>query len=203
MDLEDLIEKVEKIKMVYRILILLGTILLLGGLFIWFVYLPKTDEIAKIQKNNTRLIQQITEAKQKTKNLDKFEEDVALVEEQYKEALALLPKKEEIPSLLRNITELGITSNLAFNSFDPGKENDLDMYTEIPVSIQVEGRYHNALLFFDRVGKMKRIVNIQNVSMSPVKDTAELNVSCQAVTYKFKEDSGERSETKKTTKRKR
>ena len=61
------------------------------------------------------------------------------------------------------------------------------MYTQIPVSIQVTGKYHDVLMFFDRVGKLKRIVNIQNVTMSPAGDSSNLNVSCKAVTYKFKE----------------
>ena len=187
MDSAELIEKIEKIKWVYRILILVGTLFLLGGLYFWLVYVPKTDEIAKIRKQNTGLSRKINEAKQKTKNLVKFEADVAQVEAQYKEALTLLPKKEEIPSLLRNITELGTTSNLKFNSFSPSKGAAGEMYTEIPVSIQIKGRYHDVLLFFDRVGKMKRIVNVKNVSMSPTGATTDLSVTCQAVTYKFNE----------------
>jgi len=187
MDLDNLIEKIEKIKVIYRILILVGTVLLLGGLFIWLIYIPKNEEIAKINKTNAELSRKINEAKQKTKDLEKFEADVAQVENQFKEALTLLPKKEEIPSLLTTITELGMSSNLEFSSFSPSKGNDERMYTEIPVSIQIKGKYHDVLLFFDRVGKMKRIVNIQNVSMSPVKETSSLDVKCQAVTYKFKE----------------
>ena len=187
MDSAEFIEKVEKIKMVYRILILVGTVVLLGGIFVWLVYLPKTEQIEKIQKNNAQLNARITEAKQKTDNIEKFEADVAQVEEQYKEALTLLPKKEEIPSLLVNITELGTTSNLYFSSFSPAKGPDVHMYTEIPVSIAIKGRYHDVLLFFDRVGKMKRIVNIQNVSMAPTGDNTDLNVTCRAITYKFKE----------------
>ena len=202
MDLAVFIEKVEKIKMPYRILILVGTLLLLGGLFVLLVYMPKTDEIANITKQNTDLNRKISEARQKTKNLDKFETDVAQVEAQYNEALTLLPKKEEIPSLLVDITELGVSSNLVFNSFKPSKGASQKMYTEIPVSLQIAGRYHDVLLFFDRVGKMKRIVNINNVSMSPEKDTATLNIQCQAVTYKFQEDGGKSigTKTRKKTK---
>ena len=187
MDSADFIEKIEKIKMPYRILILVGTVVLLGVVFIFLGYMPKTEEISKTTKSNAELSRRINEAKQKTKDLDKFEADVAQVESQYNEALTLLPKTEEIPSLLTNITELGTTSNLEFSFFSPGKGKDEQMYSELPVSIQVQGKYHDVLLFFDRVGKMKRIVNIKNVSMSPQRETTELSVKCQAVTYKFKE----------------
>ncbi len=187
MDTEVFIEKVEKIKMLYRILILAGIVILFVGLFVLLIYVPKTEKIEKLEKSNSALNAEIAKAKQKAANKEQFEADVVLAEEQYKEALTLLPKKKEIPSLLVNITELGTTSNLEFKSFSPGKGPDEHMYTEIPVSIQVTGKYHDILLFFDRVAKMKRIVNIQNVSMSPSGDTSTLNVNCKAVTYKFKE----------------
>jgi len=186
----DLFGKIEKIKMVYRILILVGTVLILGGLFIWLVYIPKTEEIAKISKQNTALRQKIGEAKNKAQDLPKFRTDQVQVDAQFQEALTLLPKKEEIPSLLRNITELGENSNLEFKVFSPKKGASKDFFMEIPVSIQVAGKYHDGLLFFDRVGKMKRIVNIQDVSMSPMGDSAMLNVNCKAITYRFVEKGG-------------
>ena len=121
MDTAEFIEKVEKIKMIYRILILIGTILLFVILFVWLVYLPKTEGIEKLSKSNAQLNAEISKAKQKAANKEQFEADVAMAEEQYKEALTLLPKTEEIPSLLVNITELGTTSNLEFKSFAPHK----------------------------------------------------------------------------------
>ena len=185
MDTAELIEKIEKIKFIYRILIFVVTLSLLCGLYLWLVHIPKSEEIAKFEKKNKGLVAQITEAKQKTKNLAKFEEDMEQVKSQYEEALTLLPKKEEIPSLLRNITELGTSSNLEFSSFAPKTGTQEHMYTQISAKIAIKGRYHDVLLFFDRVGKMKRIVNIKNVTMSPDGDSGDLTVKCKAVTYKF------------------
>ena len=68
-------EKIEKIEMVYRVLILVGTVVLLGVLFIWLVYIPETEEIAQISDQNTALKQKISEVEAKTKNLARFEAD--------------------------------------------------------------------------------------------------------------------------------
>jgi len=55
------------------------------------------------------------------------------------------------------------------------------------VSIQVTGNYHDVAVFFDKVGRMKRIVNIINVSMQPEKSLSTmLNTKCTAITYRFK-----------------
>ncbi|MDY6973625.1 MAG: type 4a pilus biogenesis protein PilO [Thermodesulfobacteriota bacterium] len=193
-----LVEKIEKIKMIYRVLILAGTLAVLGGIFISLVYIPKMEQIEKVSKEINGLRLKINQAKIKTRDLAKFEAEEAEVDAQFQMALELLPKEREIPSLLRNITQLGIDSNLEFHLFSPKKEIPRDFYIEIPVSIQVTGRYHDVAIFFDKVGRMKRIVNILGVSMRPAGgDSAELNTQCTAVTYRFKEKTGERKGKRK------
>jgi type IV pilus assembly protein PilO len=187
MELEHLFERVEKIKMPVRIMIFAVTLALLGSVFIWVIYLPKTDEISRLDKDIERLSQRLNQAKIKAKNLEKFEKDYAEVDLQFQEALKLLPNKKEIPSLLKNVTQLGTDSQLEFRLFNPQNERPRDFIMEIPVSIEVSGTYHNVALFFDRVGRMERIVNILNVSMQPVAPrSTTLITKCDAVTYRFK-----------------
>jgi type IV pilus assembly protein PilO len=184
-----LFEKVEKIKMPIRIAIFLGTIVLLAGLFVWFIYLPKTEEIAQTRAEIAKLQQKLNQAIVRAKALKKFEAEYAEVDAQFQEALKLLPNTKEIPSLLKAITQLGTDSQLEFLLFSPQRERPQDFFMEIPVSIEVSGTYHNVAVFFDKVGQMERIVNILNVSMSPQKDrSTTLTTKCDAVTYRFKGD---------------
>ncbi|MBN2124570.1 MAG: type 4a pilus biogenesis protein PilO [Deltaproteobacteria bacterium] len=186
-------EKVEKIKMSVRILILIGTIVVLAGLFAWFVYLPKTDEISKTRNEIANLQQQLRRAQIRAKRLEEFEAEFVKVEAQFNEALKLLPDKKEIPSLLKSIDTLGKSSELEFTLFQPKGEVKKDFYIEIPVSLEVSGNYHNVAVFFDRVGQLERIVNILDVSMKPEKElSTKLLVSCNAVTYMFEGESHEK-----------
>lgn len=184
-------EKVEKIKKVYRLLIFAGTIVLLGGIFAFMVYFPKTEQIDRVSGEISRLDKEISQAKRTVKTLAKFEADFAKVEAEFQEALMLLPNAREIPSLLKTITDLGNDSNLEFRLFSPKKEIARDFFIEIPVSIQVSGRYHDVATFFYKVGQMKRIVNILDVSMNPEKTLSTmLNTKCTAITYRFKGKTG-------------
>ena len=186
---ESLIERVEKIKMSYRILILLATFLLIGSVFVFLVYLPKAEKISKTTKEIEALQKQINKAKITVKDLAKLEKEEAQIDAQFKEALKLLPNEREIPSLLRNVTELGNQSNLKFRLFRPVNERARDFFIEIPVSVEVSGKYHNVAVFFDRVGRMKRIMNILNVTMVPEKPlSTTLKTTCEAVTFRFKGD---------------
>lgn len=202
MDTTALFEQVEKIKMPYRVLIFVGTIAILTGLFIYFLYLPKADEIEKTNRGIATLKQRLNRAKIRAKNLNKFEQEFALVDGQFQEALNLLPNEKEIPSLLRNITQLGSDAALEFQLFSPRKERPGDFYMEIPVALVVSGSYHSVAVFFDKVGQMERIVNILNVNMKPVKPrSTKLITTCDAVTYRFKGEGDVQATKKKKRKR--
>jgi type IV pilus assembly protein PilO len=99
-----------------------------------------------------------------------------------------LPTTSEIPNLLKSITKLGNDSNLEFLLFSPDRQVPRDFFVEIPVNIEVQGVYHDVAMFFDKVGKLDRIVNVIDVTMAPVKSMdVMLKTSCKAVTYRFKE----------------
>jgi len=188
-DLNTYFDKISKLRMIHRILIFAGTGVLIVGLYIWLVYVPKTGEIKTIKCALDRLETNIRIAKVKANNLKRLEADLAKAQGDLKVAIKLLPTTSEIPSLLKNITKLGNDSNLEFLLFSPEKQVSKEFYVEIPVSIEVLGSYHDVAIFFDKVGKLDRIVNVVNVNMIPIKElSTTLKTSCKATTYKFKED---------------
>jgi type IV pilus assembly protein PilO len=155
--------------------------------FVFLVYKPKTEQINQSRDEVAKLKMEIARVKIRAKNLKKVEAEEKQVNAQFAEALKLLPNKKEIPTLLRTITQLGKDSNLEFRLFQPKKEKPKTFYYELPVAMQVSGNYHDVATFFDKVGHMKRIVNILNVSMKPVKpNSTNLVTTCDAVTYRFK-----------------
>ena len=182
-----IIEKVEEIEPRYRLLIFVGTIFLLISFCVCCLYIPGKRDISKLEKKITGLEAKINEARIRTKNLTRFESELAQTDTQLKKALKLLPDKREIPNLLRTVTRLGKDSNLEFRLFSPKKERASDFYIEIPVAVELRGSYHNVAMFFDKVGRMERIVNIENVSMTPEKaNSTILKTKCEAVTFRFK-----------------
>ena len=186
-DFHSLVSKVEKLSLRLRVTIFAGTILILAGIFTYFVYLPKSEEIALLEDRIGSLEMRLAAARKTARNLEKFKAEMIEVQAMFDEALNLLPNEREIPTLLRSITQMGNDSNLDFHLFKPEREVPKDFYIEIPVSIEVSGNFVDVLTFFDRVGAMERIVNIVNVSMRPEKDLSTvLKTNCTAVTYRFR-----------------
>ena len=186
MEKQSLIEKIEVIKMPIRILILVGTLIVLAGIFIPFVYMPKTEQISKTQASIEDLNGKLDRAKIQRKKLPKVREEKKQVDMQFEAALRLLPNEMEIPELLTEITKLAVDSNLDVPTFRPQNIRKKGFYAEVPISLKIKGTYHNVALFFEKVGNMERIMNIQNVTMKPEKERSTvLNVTCNAITYTF------------------
>jgi len=197
-DLNTYFDKISKLRMIHRILIFAGTVVLIVGLYIWLVYIPKTGEIKTIKSELDRLERNIRIARVRANNLKRLEADLAKAQGDLKVAIKLLPTTSEIPSLLKSITKLGNDSNLEFLLFSPEKQVSKEFYIEIPVSIEVLGSYHDVAIFFDKVGKLDRIVNVVNVNMIPIKElSTTLKTSCKATTYRFKEGKKTESVPKK------
>lgn len=171
-----------------KIAILATAIILLSALYFSFVYEPQSDAIAKLVDGaeiarNEKAIKQ-----RKAANLPKLQKDLKEWNVKLKEAVAQLPDSKEIPELLSNISTKAKEAGLEILTFRPRAENFRDFYAEIPVEIVVRGGFYNAVTFFDEVGKLNRLVNIDNIDMKNPKisgDRVSLDISTVATTYRF------------------
>lgn len=187
MEGKSFIEKIESIKWSIRVLILLGTVVILGVAFFMTVYRPKTDIIKNTTDSISDLNRNLTRAKLQRKKLPEKQAEIKEVRNQFNEALKLLPNTKDIPGLLKKITEMANESQLDYRIFQLRKERPKEFYVEIPIAIEIRGTYHDVAVFFDKVGHMERIMNIHNVNMKPVKPrSTTLITTCDAVTYRFK-----------------
>ncbi len=185
--LESFFENIEKLSKTQRVLISVGVFVLIIGAFVYLLYLPKFGEIDKLGKNLETIEKKLMTAKRNAASLKKFQAKMKEAEAQFQAAMRMLPEKEEIPSLLTNISKEGHDVGLDFLLFEPKPEVRKEFYAEIPVAINVKGSYHDMAMFFDRVSRLSRIVNVKNISMGREKEGEQLKTSCTAVTYKFVE----------------
>jgi len=183
--------KLSKLSRAQKLLIAVAILGTLWGCFVWFLYMPQTEKITKLSGELDAAKTKLARLKNVEKNLRAFKKKYKDTELKFKQALKLLPDKEEIPALLSSISNLGAQSGLEFLLFQPQKEVNRNFYAEIPLKIEVTGPYHNVATFFDKVSRLSRIVNIGSVKMTQAKaaktksDTVILKTGCTATTYKF------------------
>ncbi|ABW66141.1 type IV pilus inner membrane component PilO [Desulfosudis oleivorans] len=179
-------EAVSSLTMIQRILIVVVVFALLIGSFVFFSYMPKYKDIAKIDKQYETVAKELNVAKQKAAQLGALQEEWAEKEEKFKLVMAALPDKKEIPSLLSEISRAGNSAGLEFTRFVPQQESIRDFYAEIPVAISITGPYHSISLFFEKIAEMSRIVNVRGINISASKNAEDtLSTQCTTVTYRF------------------
>jgi type IV pilus assembly protein PilO len=182
-----ILEKIEALALWQRVAIVSGVLVLLCAAAVWFLYLPKYEEITSLEERLQALEKKLATAKINAAELVKLQVKMQEAEAQFKIAMRALPEKEEIPSLLTHISKSGHEIGLEFLLFEPKAEVKKDFYAEIPVLMNIRGDYHNLATFFDKVARLSRIVNINNITINRGKDLKDLSTSCTAVTYKFVE----------------
>jgi len=171
-----------------KIVITVAIVLLPLVAFYFAYYKPNDETTQSLLSQKVSLEKELREVKQKAARLAEFIKELEAAEAIFNEVATLLPKEKEIPQLLRDISALGRNAGLDFLTFKPGADVPRDFYSEIPISINVRGPYHNVGYFFDQVSKLERIVTVSNVKMSsPKKEAGEmlLKSDCRLVTYRF------------------
>lgn len=175
------------------------------ALFYFVVLSPNLEEIKKLEKEKVSLQADVDKAKKGAKNLERHEQELKEVKQQFEQISIVLPKEKEIPALLTGISDHGTSAGLDFNSFKPGNETPKDFYAEIPISIQVTGPYHNVGYFLDQVSKLERIVTVKDIKMGGpklVEGEMILDSACNLLTYRFlSEEERAQAEAKKKGKK--
>ena len=200
--------KLSKLSRIHKLVISVGVFGALVGCFVWFLYMPQKEQIARLEGDLQSAKTKLARLKNVEKNLRAFRKKFKATELRFKEALQLLPDRKEIPTLLSSISNLGAESGLEFILFQPQKEQPRNFYAEIPLRLEVTGPYHNVATFFDKVSRLSRIVNIGDVKMTEMiaaktqSDTVVLKTGCTATTYKFIEPKQEPKKGKRGRKRK-
>jgi type IV pilus assembly protein PilO len=184
-----LLERVLELPPRQRVLALVGAVAAVFFLYAYLLYSPRESLISQKQEARDALRQDRDRKAALVANIEQTRRLVAELDGDLRKAVAELPDTKEIPDLLSSISSHGIESGLEIIQFKQRPEQYEEFYAIVPVEIVVRGTYHQVAAFFDRVGRMARIVNVSDVSMkAPTRvegGEVALNTSCSAVTFRF------------------
>jgi type IV pilus assembly protein PilO len=161
--LNQLIDRILELPKLQKIAILATAIMLAAGLYYSFLHVPLGDEIAKLVDsveiaNNEKLTKF-----QKAASLPRLRQELARLDLELKKAVAQLPDRKEVADLLGSISSKAQSAGLEVLAFRPRAESFQEFYAEVPVDLTVKGNYHEMIDFFDNVGRLDRLINIDNI----------------------------------------
>ena len=160
-------------------------LLLIGG-FYWFYVVPTQEEMVSREQKLAALRVDIAKGSATANQLNQFRQQVAELEGRLESLKAVLPEQKDVADLLRRIQTLATQSNLAIRGFKPAPSITKQLHMEWPIALQLDGTYHNLAMFFDRVSKFSRIINVSNIairSKEKPEPNSTITVDCVATTF--------------------
>jgi type IV pilus assembly protein PilO len=158
---------------------------LIGG-FYWFYAVPAQAEMATREQKLSALRVTIAKGSATANQLNQFRQQVAELEGRLESLKAVLPEQKDVADLLRRIETLARQSNLAIQGFKPAPSVTKQLHAEWPIALQLDGTYHNLAMFFDRVSKFSRIINVSNITIrgkEKPEPNSTISVTCVATTF--------------------
>lgn len=172
-------------------LIMLGAIVAgVAAAFYFLLYADLVDQTNAMQAQVAELQSEKASYEDKKQRYIAFRAEVKGLLQEKKELVKVLPTEAEIPNFLQSLHSQAELAGLNIITFDKQPEVARDFYAEIPVRMLITGTYHQINKFFYSVGQLKRIVNIRDLGLGDVQDTAQgmvLKARFVSSTYRFLE----------------
>ena len=156
------------------------------GMFYFYYEQPARVEIASRQTQLDALHADITKGLNTAKKLPEFRQQVADLQGRLANLKAILPEEKDAADLLNRMQTVAALSNMTIKGFKPAVTVTKQLHAEWPIALELEGTYHNLAIFFDRVGKFTRIVNISGLDVKNRDrgDSANtITATCVATTF--------------------
>ena len=171
----------------YAVLGMFATVsIALAGVFYQFYVTPFNAEMDTRRQQLAALQVDVAKGQATANQLNQFKGQVAELEARLESLKAVLPEQKDVADLLRRIQTLATQSNLAIRGFKPAPSVTKTMHAEWPIVLQLDGTYHNLGMFFDRVSKFSRIINISNIAIHAKQVPAPnstITAECVATTF--------------------
>jgi type IV pilus assembly protein PilO len=131
----------------------------------WRVLEPMREDYDRAVAQLAGLQSKIQEGRAAKQELPKFREEVRQLELELDKLLRILPARRNTPDLMRRIRSLAEQGDFTLRGFTPKVLTTKEFYSEWPIDVNLDGSYHNLALFFDRISRFSRIINVENLEI--------------------------------------
>jgi len=157
-----------------------------AGAYYYVLDLPTQDRIAERERELEGLRSRISKGLATARQLPAVRNEVAELQERLESSRKILPDEKDAADLLRRVHTLAVQSNLTIRGFRPQATNTRQLHAEWPISLELEGTYHNFGTFLDRVSKFPRIINVSGLVIRGKQQpqaNATVDITCIATTF--------------------
>jgi len=170
--------------------LIVGLVLAGGAVFgIKYMFIDQVDLNIKAAEAQIKdLDTKIEQGRSAQRKLPQFREEVHRLELELEKLRRILPSTrntEEIIKKIKSLVDQGdfLLHRLTFPKLAPAQGGD--PYAEWPITVSVDGRYHNLAILFNRLSNFSRIMNVEQINISALGSQVERTISSEFVAKTF------------------
>src|SRR5215470_4384645 len=168
-----------------KFLVLLVVAAMIGTAYYFLYYNGKSQENQQLAKKLADKKAENERLKEFVPKLAQLNRDMAILEQQIEREKKVVPDDKNADQFIRILHDTAATSGIEIRRYTAMPTANHEFYTDVPFSIDIDGPYYSVLNFFQKVGELERIVNIDNLNISNTKNTGAAKVRG---TYPYRPD---------------
>ena len=176
--MEKLIERIAKAPLGLRVGVVAAVAVVVTALNYFVIGLPTfgrsisdyEQRIARVDREQKKLNDDLIDKTSIANNLNQFRREKELLEQRLAEALSELPEEKKVDELLQLFQDRATKAGLEISTIEPQAPVTEGFYARLPIPMTVTGNFHEIATFFDSLGRLRRIVNVNNITLDSPKD---------------------------------
>jgi type IV pilus assembly protein PilO len=152
--------------------LLLGAVVLTAALYFTVFKTQREANAASQQKLDTKL-RENAELEAYRPKLAEIERQLASLKQQLEIERRIVPDEKEVDGFMRMLSGEARKAGIEIRRYTAKPAAAKEFYTEVPFEIELDGPYYSMLGFFDRVGKLERIVNVSGLLVASTRKPSE------------------------------
>ena len=162
-------------------------VVLIGVAYFVVFYGDLASSITAEKSKETRLRDELSTARQNEFSYQKDLAELSDRQQRQRELVKILPTETEYPAFLSSVQNVANVAGIALTAWTPMPEVPDQFYSRVPMKLTLTGRYHQVAKFFNGVGQLDRVINMENISLiDPKPDGEDIVVKVEALATAFR-----------------
>lgn len=179
----------------------------------YFFYYKSMDDANKLaQQQVNSKVSENQNLRQYEPKLQEMNRQIAMLKEQLEIQKRIVPDEKEADQFMRLMQDTAAQAGIEIRRYTAKTAATKEFFTEAPFEVELDGNYYGMLGFFERVGKLERIINVGGLKIASVKQSMQAGAkkqyqygasetvvaTCTATTF-FSHDAGPAAQGAKKT----
>jgi type IV pilus assembly protein PilO len=144
-------------------------IVFIGVLFLGYklIVLDQMEQLERVQSQEKNLKIAYEKKQARANQLPAYKAQLNEMQDSFGSLIRQLPSNTEIPGLILDISEKGLSNGLEIDLFEPKAEIRKEFYAEKPIKLKARGSYNELASFVSDLSALSRIVTINDIRLLP------------------------------------